>query len=234
MIPMMKRAAIVLIACGLFLASSAEALSPARPAVRPLIPADGFDPSKSVAAGARYIPDGAAVERFLAAMDGAPPDWEKLAGPHGVGDEEALEKLNVQRDSFRKTRRLASQPIAFRWTGRLIAYDEDRGGFTIGIGPERFETTWGEVFIRPEDLPLYLIAVPAEADREPLRARLAAGDLPVIRILMEGRLSSIVYGFSHEHRGKGAVIPRVWLQEIQFFLEPEPSPEDRPAGKPSD
>jgi hypothetical protein len=187
------------------------------PAVLPLRPASEFVPDRILPKEVRFLPDAQALESYLVAMDGAPPPWDTLAGPQGVGDEEALSKLNTKRDTVRSTRRLIKQRIAFLWSGKLYDYDEAHKGFVLSIGPETFNTAWGEVTFRAERFPPSLIALPPNDLAESLRRKVQAGETVPVRILMFGRLSSILYGFSHEHRGVGSVIPRVSLDEIQVF-----------------
>ena len=213
------RICIAVLSC-LLAGSSAfsQPIEPSEPAILPLRPAAEFIPNQVIPSSVRYLSDGKAVESYLIAMDGAPPRWEAIAGPEGVGEEEALMKLNTKRDRVRKTRRLVKQRLAFLWSGKLLDYKEARGGFTLSIGPERFNTSWGEVFIRPDVMPLFLIAVPPADLKEDLQSRLKSGEAVEVHLLMQGRLKTIIYGFSHEHRGVGAVIPRIVVDDIQFFL----------------
>src|SRR3990172_5479396 len=75
-----------------------QPISPSEPAILTLRPAALFVPDQIIPKDVRYLPDTQAMEAYLVAMDGAPPPWEALAGPEGIGDEEGLAKLNARRD----------------------------------------------------------------------------------------------------------------------------------------
>ncbi len=60
-----------------------------------------------------------AIEQFLEALDGSPPDWATLQGAHGDRHDDSLFALNRERDRLRAGRKALTQRITFLWDGVL-------------------------------------------------------------------------------------------------------------------
>jgi hypothetical protein len=199
-----------------------QTITLAEPAIHPLLPKEEFVLKQVIPPSARYLSDSSAIESYLIAMDGAPPRLDSLTTPEGVLIPDALVKLNKKRDRVRQTRRLIKQRLAFLWTRKLMEYNEEHEGFKLDVGPERYRTSWGEVFVRPERPPAFFIAVPSGPQKAELVSKVNAGVPVEVRILMLGQLKTIVYSFSNEPGMTEDPIPqlsvRINVDEIQYFL----------------
>jgi hypothetical protein len=165
--------------------------------------------------------DSIAIEKFLEALDGAPPDWAELHGSHGDRNDERLFALNRERDLLRAGRPALSQQITFIWEGVLSNYVSDKGGFGVAIGPEVIPTTWGHVRFKPESLPAELLAVPPPDFKESLRARVARGDTVKVLVAMTGGLvqnEALIYDFAHEDPSQGMIMPMVRVEQIDYLI----------------
>ncbi len=161
------------------------------------------------------------IEKFLAALDKAPPDWHALHGAHGDHPSEQLFALNRERDRLRAGRHALAQRITFLWDGVLSGYVPDKGGFLVAIGPETIATKWGVVRFKPENLPDELVAVPPAKLKASLRKRAARGETVTVIVAMTGRLvpdESLIYDFAHEDPGQGMIMPMVRVERIDYFL----------------
>ena len=161
------------------------------------------------------------IEKFLAALDKAPPDWAVLHVAHDDQHSERLFALNRERDRLRAGRPALTQRITFLWEGVLSAYVPDKGGFLVAIGPEVISTRWGLVRFKPENLPAELVAVPPPHLKESLRARAARGESITVIVAMTGRLvpdESLIYDFAHEDPGQGMVMPMVRVERLDYFI----------------
>lgn len=162
-------------------------------------------------------------ELFLNELDKQPPDWTRLHDRPGEELGAKLFDFNRKRDAAREGHPLLSQRVAFWWLGLLGEYRETHRGFTVVMGPEFTETTWGLVRFKPLELPNAMIAVPS-ADRLPtLRDRRAKGKPVEIRILFTGTLipwESMVYAFSHDGEKQGLIMPVVQVDGVRYFLHP--------------
>ncbi len=162
-------------------------------------------------------------ELFLNELEKQPPDWEQL---HDLPGEELGTKLfdfNRQRDASREGHPLLSQRVAFWWSGILGKYHEAQRGFTVVMGPEFTQTTWGVVRFKPTGLPHEMVAVPSPAKLRTLQDRRAKREPVEIGILFTGKLipwESIIYGFSHDGLEQGMVMPVVQIDGVRYVLHP--------------
>jgi hypothetical protein len=172
---------------------------------------------------ATLLHDPIPLEKFLSALDGAPPDWNELHGLHGARHDERLFALNRERDRLRLGREALAQRITFLWDGVLSGYVPDKGGFLVAIGPEMIVTTWGVVRFKPESLPAELVAVPPAHLKKSLRSKVARGEQVPVIVAMTGRLvpeEALIYDFAHEDPGQGMVMPMVRVERIDYCLVP--------------
>lgn len=164
-----------------------------------------------------------AIERFLDALEGAPPDWAAVYGHghHDPGHDERLFNLNRERDAKREGNPVLQWRIAFVWPGELSVYDPKVGGFTVAMGPKFNPTRWGVVRFKYEDLPSNLVAVPNSSQRVRLRKQFQKGQKIDVYVVMTGRLipnESIVYDFSHDQEGLGLIMPVVRVERVDYLL----------------
>lgn len=167
--------------------------------------------------------DQPAIERFLVELDGAPPDWAEIYGQghHDPDHDERLFALNRARDARRAGKAALQWQIACLWVGELSQFDEQSGGFRVALGPTFNQTGWGEVRFKHEDLPAMLVVL-AGHDTAALTERLHRGDRVDVEVLLIGRLipeESLVYDFSHEHEGRGLIMPVVRIEAVEFVLK---------------
>jgi hypothetical protein len=173
--------------------------------------------------GARLLHDPVAIEKFLEALDGSPPNWAELHGEHGARHDEMLFALNRERDRVRAGRPALAERITFLWDGVLSSYDPDKAGFLVAVGPEVISTKWGLVRFKPESLYAELVAVPPTDLRGSLQARVARGESVQVIVAMTGRLvqdEALIYDFAHEVPGQGMVMPMVRVERMDYYLVP--------------
>jgi hypothetical protein len=171
--------------------------------------------------GTRLLHDPVAIEKYLEALDGSPPNWAELHGKDGTRHDEMLFALNRERDRLRAGRPALSERITFLWDGVLSSYDPDKAGFLVAVGPEVIVTLWGLVRFKPENLYAELVAVPPTDLRESLRARVARGENVKVIVTMTGRLvpdEALIYDFAHEEPGQGMVMPMVRVERIDYLM----------------
>ena len=162
-------------------------------------------------------------ELFLNELDAQRPDWDQL---HDLPGEELGAKLfdfNRQRDASREGHPLLSRRVAFWWSGVLGEYREAHRGFTVIMGPEVTQTSWGLVRFKPQGLPHEMIAVPSTDRLLTLRHRRAKGEPVEIGILFTGTLvpwESVIYAFSHDGEEQGLIMPVVQIDGVRYFLHP--------------
>lgn len=189
--------------------------------VRPLLRYGERSPASVLADGVLYLDRPAVIESFLAALDGAPPDWSRL---YGAGEDAHMDRLfeeNRARDRLRSGNPALARRIAFAWEGVMTGYDAERGGFRLAVGPKVIPTAWGHVRFKPVGLPAGLVAVPPPELRKRFRARRAARETIEVDLILTGRLipeESIIYDFAHEEAGQGMVMPVVRVERIDYFL----------------
>lgn len=167
------------------------------------------------------------IEEFLEKLDGAPPDWTQLGHSNMTEQSERLFQFNRQRDEARTARySLQDDSIAFLWGGMLRQYLPEHQGFSLALGPELTNTSWGIVRFKPLDLPDYLVAIPSLPLREQLLARQKNGEQIEIRVVFIGTLisnESLIYAFSHENQEDGMILPVVSVQKILYILKEKPT-----------
>ncbi len=189
--------------------------------VRPLWHRSYKDPQSLLPRGTTFLDDPVMLERFLAALDGTPPDWKGVyrGGEEGHGDRLFL--VNRNRDRLREGNPALQQRVAFVWEGIVSGYDPTTGGFRLAIGPKVIPTKWGQVRFKPYGLPSGLVAVPSPSLRKRLRDRKARGESIDVDLILTGRLTpeeSIIYDFAHEEPGQGMVMPVVQVERVDYFL----------------
>jgi hypothetical protein len=170
----------------------------------------------------RLLDDAEAIELFLDAIDGTPPNWKDLYGDDGAGHDERLFALNRERDRRREGHDGLTRRLTFLWSGELSSYDFERGGFYVAIGPKLIPTRWGLVRFKPESLPSNLVAVPPSMLKESLQKRACKGDRIEIDVAITGRLlpdESIIYDFAHDEPGQGMVMPVVRIEQMEYILQ---------------
>ncbi|MBI5673858.1 MAG: hypothetical protein HZC50_11605 [Nitrospirae bacterium] len=96
-----------------------------------------------------------AIEAFLVALEGVPPDWATVYGHghHDLGHDERLFNLNRERDAAREENLVLNWHVAFVWPGELSQFDPDTKSYTVAIGPVFNSTGWGMVRFKPEEFP---------------------------------------------------------------------------------
>ena len=166
---------------------------------------------------------------FLNELDKQPPDWAQLHDRPGEELGARLFDFNRQRDAAREGHPLLSQRVAFWWSGVLGEYHEAHRGFTVVMGPEFTQTTWGLVRFKPLRLPHEMVAVPSAAVLRTLLERTAKGEPVEIGILFIGTLipwESIIYAFSHNGVEQGLVMPVVQVDGVRYFQPEQSSPSE--------
>ncbi len=164
------------------------------------------------------------MEHFLQKLEGAPPDWTQLRHTDITEQSTRLFNWNRQQDSARTDKNgLLQQPVAFLWTGLLRHYLPEFQGFSVALGPEYTNTSWGIIRFKPANLPDYLVAVPSGDLRKQLLARQKHGEEIEITVLCIGSLiseESLIYGFSHDGHHEGMILPVVALRSLKYILKP--------------
>ncbi|WP_447973140.1 hypothetical protein [Nitrospira sp. Kam-Ns4a] len=211
---------VLLISLLLLLLSGAPPLRGEPTGTRPLIGLGKFEIHRVVPPDATLLDEPAAIERFLAALDGAPPNWVEVFGHHGGGHDERLFTLNRERDQARTGKPALAQRVTFLWEGELSTYDAKRGGYRVAIGPKLIRTAWGLVRFKPEGLPSELIAGPPPALNAFLKRKIAAGETIAIAVAVTGRLvpeESVIYDMAHGEEGRGLVMPVVQVERLDYL-----------------
>lgn len=211
----------VMMGIGLLTAMPSVLLSQPVEGIRPLLVAERSALRSILPAGTQLLHEPAAIEKFLEMLDGAPPEWGIVYGPHGTGHGDRLFALNRLRDSLRAGREVLTQEVTFFWSGELSSSDPSSGGFRVAIGPKVIPTRWGLVRFKPDSLPSALVAVPSPSLRRSLQERIANGERVELEVAMTGRLvpdESIIYDFAHEEPGQGMVMPVVRVERIDYLI----------------
>jgi hypothetical protein len=189
--------------------------------VRPLRQYGDTDPTMLLPQNTVYLNQPEVIERYLAALDGQPPDWPHI---YGSGDEAHMDRLfevNRARDRRRKGRPALGQRVAFVWEGVASGEDSATGGLRLAVGPKVIPTQWGQVRFKPYGLPPGLVAVPPADLTARLKQRRAQRQPIDVDLILIGRLvpeESIIYDFAHEEKGQGMVMPVVQVERIEYFL----------------
>ena len=170
-----------------------------------------------------FLIDPHAIEQFLDALDGSPPNWGLVygRGHHDSDHDERLFTLNRERDAKRVGKKALQWTVVFLWSAELSRYDPTTGRFSLAIGPLFTPTRWGVVRFKPEEVPSNLVAIPDPGTRDILRRQLAAGRKIDVEVAMVGRLipdESLVYDFSHDEEGLGIIMPVVRIERVEYLL----------------
>jgi hypothetical protein len=173
----------------------------------------------------QLLDDAIAIEGFLEALDGYPPDWPAVygRGHHDPGHDDRLFQVNRERDERRVGNLALARRIAFRWSGELSRFDPAKKGFSVALGPVFTSTRWGQVRFKTDDLPGELKAIPSADSLDRLLCEIAAGKTVELAVIIIGRLipdESIMYDFSHDQDGLGLIMPVVRVEEVLYVLSP--------------
>lgn len=173
--------------------------------------------------GTHLLIERSAIEAFLTALDGAPPDWAAVygSGHHDLGHDERLFNLNRERDAAREGNPALNRQVAFVWTGELSQFDPETKGYSVAVGPEFTATSWGMVRFKPEELPSNLRVKPDNTLADLISRRLARHEKVHVIVVMAGALSpseSIIYDFSHDEEGVGMIMPMVRIEHVEVVL----------------
>jgi hypothetical protein len=165
-----------------------------------------------------------AIEAFLAALEGAPPDWNTVYGDghHDAGHDERLFNLNRERDAAREGNPVLSRRVAFVWPGELSGYDPDTRSYAVAVGPEFHPTDWGLVRFKPEEFPNNLRVRPNKKLAGRMSRSLAKHEKAHVLVVMAGVLipfESIIYDFSHEEEGVGLIMPVVRIEQVEVLFK---------------
>jgi hypothetical protein len=165
-----------------------------------------------------------AIEAFLAALEGAPPDWSTIYG-RGHQDpehDERLFNLNRERDAARAGNPVLNRRVAFVWPGELSGYDPDTRSYAVAVGPEFHPTGWGMVRFKPEEFPNNLRVRPNKKLADHISRSLAKHEKAHVLVVMAGVLipfESIIYDFSHEEEGVGLIMPVVRVEQVEVLFK---------------
>ena len=166
-----------------------------------------------------------AIEAFLVALEGAPPDWATVYGQghHDPEHDARLFNLNRERDVAREGNPALNWHMAFIWPGELSQFDPDTRSYTVAIGPEFNATGWGMVRFKPEEFPSNLRVRPNKKLAGLINRSLAKREKAEVVVVMAGALiptESIIYDFSHEEEGVGLIMPVVRVEQVEVVLKP--------------
>ena len=175
--------------------------------------------------GTHVLIERSAIEAFLVALEGAPPDWATVYGQghHDPGHDERLFNLNRDRDVAREGNPALNWHMAFVWSGELSKFDPDTKSYTVAIGPAFNATGWGIVRFKPEEFPSNLRVRPNKKLTGLISRSLAKREKVEVVVVMAGVLiptESIIYDFSHEEEGVGLIMPVVRVEQVEVVLKP--------------
>jgi hypothetical protein len=175
--------------------------------------------------GIHVLIERSAIEAFLVALEGAPPDWATVYGQghHDPGHDERLFSLNRERDVAREGNPALNWHMAFIWPGELSQFDPDTKSYTVAVGPEFNATGWGMVRFKPEEFPSNLRVRPNKKLAVLINRSLAKHEKVEVVVVMAGALiptESIIYDFSHEEEGVGLIMPVVRVEQVEVVLKP--------------
>jgi hypothetical protein len=175
--------------------------------------------------GTHVLIDRSTIETFLAALEGAPPDWATVYGQghHDSGHDERLFNLNRKRDVAREGNPALNWHMAFIWPGELSQFDPTTKSYGVAVGPEFNATQWGMVRFKPEEFPSNLRVRPNKNLASLISRSLAKREKVEVVVVMAGVLiptESIIYDFSHEEEGVGLIMPVVRVEQVEVVLKP--------------
>lgn len=165
-----------------------------------------------------------AIEGFLVALEGEPPDWATVYGQghHDPGHDERLFNLNRERDAAREENPVLNRRVAFIWPGELSQFDPETKSYAVAVGPEFNSTSWGMVRFKPEEFPSNLRVRPNEELAGQISRSLAEREKVRVWVVMAGILipsESVIYDFSHEEEGLGLIMPVVRVEQIEVLFK---------------
>ncbi len=216
-----------LVLCAVSL-SSATARSEDDPGPRPLRTISLLELDQLLPSGTHLLVHRGAIESFLAALEGTPPDWATVygRGHHDPDHDERLFNLNRGRDAAREENQTLTWRIAFMWTGEVSHFDSETRSYAIAVGPEFTPTSWGVVRFKPEKVPSNLRVRPDKyladwIDRSLLRHKSVQVSLVMVGTLIP--TESVIYDFSHEEEGLGLIMPVVRVEQVEIILVQPPA-----------
>jgi hypothetical protein len=174
--------------------------------------------------GTHILIERKAIEAFLKALEGVPPNWTTVygGGHHDPGHDDRLFNLNRERDLTREGNPVLNWRLAFIWSGELSRSGSDNRSYTVAVGPEFNVTSWGLVRFKPEDLPGNLQVRPDKKTADRIHQRLAKHQTVQVIVVMVGTLipsESIIYDFSHDEEGVGLIMPVVRVEHVEVVLK---------------
>ena len=191
--------------------------------IQPLLELDGQSIHDFIPASIQPLILSDEIEHFLRTLEQEPPDWTQLQHPDMTKQSEQLFQFNRQRDATRATKTdVLEEPIAFLWAGILRQYRSEYEGFSIALGPELTNSSWGIIRFKPTHLPDYLVAIPSLDLRKELLKRQKHGEQLEIIVVCIGTLApdeSLIYAFSHDNHKEGMILPVVSVQNMMYFLK---------------
>ena len=191
--------------------------------IQPLLELDGQDIHSLIPKKVHPLILSQEIEQYLQKLEDTPPDWTKLRHHDITEQSERLFQINRARDAARLAKDLLrQQPVAFVWAGLLRQYVPKFNGFSLALGPELIQTSWGIIRFKPIDLPDYLVAIPSMDLLNQLLVRQKDGEQIDIIVLCIGTLiadESLIYGFSHDGDQRGMILPVVSVQKIMYLFK---------------
>lgn len=174
-----------------------------------------------ISSEASFIDAPEVAAKFLAHLEGHPPDWKFLFGKNVDERYDRLFEESEKRDARRVGNLTLEQPIAFLWDGFLTRVREDKPGFAVSIGPRKIQTSWGIVRFKIAMLPYEMTAMPSAVVLETLKQKRARKEEVPILILFQGKLipeESMMYDFSTAKEGEGMILPIVNITQVDYIL----------------
>ncbi|MBX3326240.1 MAG: hypothetical protein U0223_09985 [Nitrospira sp.] len=219
---LLRYLASLLLFCTCFLLSVAVR-SEDDPGPRPLRTNSIAELEQLLPPGTHLLLNRGAMESFLAALEGTPPDWATVygRGHHDPGHDERLFNLNRERDAAREWNPILKWRIAFVWIGELSSFDIDARSYSVAVGPELTPTSWGMIRFKPEEFPSNLRVRPDKHLADRIDRRLLRHEAVQVFIVMVGMLiptESIIYDFSHDEEGVGLIMPVVRVEQVEVVL----------------
>lgn len=176
-------------------------------------------------AGTHVLIERNAIEAFLVALEGTPPDWATVYGHghHDSGHDERLFNLNRERDAAREGNPVLNWHMAFVWPGELSQFDPTTQSYGVAVGPEFNATRWGMIRFKPDEFPSNLRVRPGKKLAGRINRSLAKHERVEVSVVMVGTLipsESIIYDFSHDEEGVGLVMPVVKVEQVEVVFTP--------------
>jgi len=179
--------------------------------------------------GTHILIERQAIEAFLVALEGTPPDWATVygLGHHDPDHDERLFNLNRERDAARAGNAVLHWHMAFVWPGELSQFDPKTKSYGVAVGPEFNSTGWGVVRFKPEEFPSNLRVRPDKKLAGRISRSLAKREKADVLVVMAGVLipsESIIYDFSHEEEGVGLIMPVVRVEQVEVLFRGPQAP----------